>query len=203
MKFSNIALCAIIFVSLTTVGCGSSPCCSGHGNEASSQPAAEVKTAASSETKTAESVVVQSQAVAKPKMIEFGSKQCKACKAMEPVMENLKKSHSEVFDIEFVDVWLPENKIIAKSYEISSIPTQVFLNSAGKEVSRNTGFFSEESILAKWRELGVDIDVNKTDTPAAATSEEATENDSGSASPDATTDVSDGEMKSSEPPTED
>ena len=86
--------------------------------------------------------------------------------AMEPVMENLKISHSEVFDIEFVDVWLPENQTFAKSYSTSSIPTQVFLNAAGKEIARNTGFFSEESILAKWRELGVDVDANKTDTPA-------------------------------------
>jgi thioredoxin 1 len=109
-------------------------------------------------------------------MIEFGSKQCKACQAMEPVMENLKKSHSEVFDIEFVDVWLPENQVFAKSYSISSIPTQVFLDSAGKEVSRNTGFFSEESILTKWRELGVDVDAKKADAPVNTTSEEPTGN---------------------------
>ena len=166
MKFSNIAFCAVIFLALATAGCGASPCCPGHGGENSSQPAADAKAAAPAETKVTESVADQSQAAARPKMIEFGSKQCKACKAMEPVMENLKKSHSEVFDIEFVDVWLPENQTFAKSYSISSIPTQVFLNAAGKEIARNTGFFSEESILAKWRELGVDVDANKTDTPA-------------------------------------
>jgi len=160
MKFSNIALCAIIFISFATAGCAAGSCCSGHESEASSQPAAAAKAAAPSETRGAESVVIQPQATAKPRMIEFGSKQCKACKAMEPVMESLKKSHSEAFEIEFVDVWLPENQTFAKSYNISSIPTQVFLDSAGKEIARNTGFFSEESILAKWRELGFDVDAD-------------------------------------------
>ncbi|KAF1079251.1 MAG: hypothetical protein GQF41_4447 [Candidatus Rifleibacterium amylolyticum] len=175
MKFNKTVICAIFFISLAMVGFGAGPCCPGHDSDSTStqlpaktEAAAATEEAAdtSVEKNIAESAVVEPQTAAKPKMIEFGSKQCKACKAMEPVMENLKKSHSEVFDIEFVDVWLPENQTFAKSYSISSIPTQVFLNAAGKEIARNTGFFSEESILAKWRELGVDVDANKTDTPA-------------------------------------
>jgi thioredoxin 1 len=172
MKFCKIALCAVIFLSLTTVESVFSQCCPGHGSETASQSTTAANAASVSEAGDSESVAVQPQAAVKPKMLEFGSKQCKACKAMEPVMENLKKSHSEVFDIEFVDVWLPENQMFAKSYSISSIPTQVFLNSAGKEVSRNTGFFSEESILTKWRELGVDVDAKAPDAPAITASEE-------------------------------
>ena len=172
MKFNNTAICAIFFVSLATAGFGAGPCCSGHASDTTSKPLPAASAAAVTETadtsiekNTAESTAVQPQSFAKPRMIEFGSKQCKACKAMEPVMESLKESHSDIFDIEFVDVWLPENQAFAKSHGISSIPTQVFLDSTGKELARTTGFFSEESILAKWRELGVDVDANKTDTP--------------------------------------
>jgi len=177
MKFSNIALCVILFISLATAGSAASSCCPDHGSESDSQSPAAAKAASATEATGSESVAIQPPAVLKPKMLEFGSKQCKACKAMEPVMENLKKSHSEVFDIEFVDVWLPENQIFAKSYNISSIPTQVFLDSAGKELSRNTGFFSEDSVLARWRELGVNVDAKTPDTPATATSEVTSGND--------------------------
>lgn len=79
-------------------------------------------------------------------------------------MTNLKGSHSEIFDIDFIDVWIPANQMFAKSYNIQSIPTQVFLDANGKEVFRHTGFFSEEEILAKWREVGVDVDADKSAT---------------------------------------
>jgi hypothetical protein len=42
-------------------------------------------------------------------------------------------------------------------YKISLIPTQIFFDAAGKERFRHEGFFSKEDILAKWKELGVDL----------------------------------------------
>lgn len=92
-----------------------------------------------------------------PKMIDFGSKQCKACKAMEAVLESCMKNHAENFLTEFVDVWVAENQMLAKSFKIQSIPTQVFLDPDGKEVFRHVGFISEEDILGKWQELGFDF----------------------------------------------
>ncbi|MGM0600960.1 MAG: thioredoxin family protein [Candidatus Rifleibacteriota bacterium] len=93
-----------------------------------------------------------------PRMVDFGSKQCKACKAMEPVLETCKDKYSDKFKTEFVDVWQPENQTFAKTHQIKSIPTQVFFNEEGKELFRNTGFISEEEILAKWAELGFDFE---------------------------------------------
>lgn len=112
---------------------------------------------------------------AMPKVIDFGSKQCKACKAMEPVLESLMKNHADKFITEFVDVWMPENVALAKSHGISSIPTQVFFGADGKELFRNTGFISEEQILAKWQELGVTFAAGETKAaaPVATTSEKA------------------------------
>jgi thioredoxin 1 len=37
------------------------------------------------------------------------------------------------------------------------IPTQIFYDATGKELDRHTGFFGKEDILAKWKELGVDL----------------------------------------------
>jgi thioredoxin 1 len=146
-------------MTLFQTGCGADP------QPTDSKPAAVLTPAAQTTAPTVTpATATESQTNAKPKMLEFGSKQCQACKAMEPVMTNLKGSHSEIFDIDFIDVWIPANQMFAKSYNIQSIPTQVFLDANGKEVFRHTGFFSEEEILAKWREVGVDVDADKSAT---------------------------------------
>ncbi len=89
-----------------------------------------------------------------PRLVDFGAKQCKACKAMETVLESCMKKHADKFQTEFIDVWIPENQALAKSHQIQSIPTQIFFNEEGKELFRHTGFISEEDILARWQELG-------------------------------------------------
>lgn len=130
----------------------------GCGNAApESNPATAANASASIEMAAPAQNVSSEQAVvsAKPKMIDFGSKQCQACKAMEPVLESLAKNHAEKFITEFIDVWVPENQAFAKSHNISSIPTQVFFDADGKEIYRNTGFISEEAVLAKWAEYGL------------------------------------------------
>ena len=40
-------------------------------------------------------------------------------------------------------------------------PTQIFFKSDGKEAFRHEGFFGKEDILAKWKELGVDLSGSK------------------------------------------
>lgn len=98
-----------------------------------------------------------------PRFIDFGSKQCKACKAMEPILASLEQKYSDKFKTEFVDVWVPENETLAKSYGIETIPVQVFLNAEGKEVYRNTGFISEAEVIARFADLGL---ISAATTPA-------------------------------------
>lgn len=88
------------------------------------------------------------------RLVDFGSKQCRACKAMESVLAACEEKYSDKFITEFIDVWLPENQDSAKQHQIRSIPTQVFFNESGEELYRHVGFISEEDILAKWAELG-------------------------------------------------
>lgn len=92
-----------------------------------------------------------------PRLVDFGSKQCRACKAMEPVLESCASNHADKFKTEFIDVWQAENQAFAQAHQIQSIPTQVFFNEEGKELFRHTGFISEEDILAKWQELGYEF----------------------------------------------
>jgi thioredoxin 1 len=90
-----------------------------------------------------------------PQLVDLGAGKCIPCKLMAPILAELKRDYADRFTTEFVDVW--ENPDAGKPYNIQVIPTQVFFDAEGKERFRHEGFFGKEDILAKWKELGVDV----------------------------------------------
>jgi thioredoxin 1 len=90
-----------------------------------------------------------------PRLVDLGAGKCIPCKMMAPILEELKKEYSGKFEVEFIDVW--EDAGAGMKYGIRVIPTQIFYDGKGKELFRHEGFFSKEDILAKWKELGVDV----------------------------------------------
>jgi thioredoxin 1 len=88
-----------------------------------------------------------------PRLVDLGAGKCIPCKAMKPILEDLRANYAGVFKTEFIDVW--ENEGAKAQYKVNLIPTQIFFGADGKELFRHEGFFSKEDILAKWRELGV------------------------------------------------
>ena len=71
------------------------------------------------------------------------------------MLDELKKEYAGKLEVEFIDVW--ENPDAGKQYGIEVIPTQIFYDADGKELFRHIGFFAKDDILAKWKELGVDL----------------------------------------------
>ena len=90
-----------------------------------------------------------------PRLIDLGADTCIPCKAMAPILAELKRDYAGRMDVEFIDV--RKNPDAGTAHEIRIIPTQIFYDASGKELFRHTGFFGKEDILAKWNELGVDI----------------------------------------------
>ena len=90
-----------------------------------------------------------------PRLVDLGAGKCIPCKMMAPILEELKKEYAGRMEVEFIDVWA--NPGAGEKYGIKMIPTQIFYDSAGKELFRHEGFYSKEDILAKWKELGVDL----------------------------------------------
>ncbi|MHC4075166.1 MAG: thioredoxin family protein [Planctomycetota bacterium] len=91
-----------------------------------------------------------------PLLLDFGASKCIPCKMMAPVLEELKKDYTGTFNVEFIDVW--KNPDEAKKYGIKIIPTQIFFDVAGKELFRHEGYFSKADILAKWKQLNVNLE---------------------------------------------
>jgi hypothetical protein len=74
---------------------------------------------------------------------------------MAPILEELRRDYAGKMIVEFIDVW--QNPAAGEKYGIQMIPTQIFYDAAGKERFRHTGFYGKEDMLAKWKELGVDL----------------------------------------------
>jgi thioredoxin 1 len=81
---------------------------------------------------------------------------------MKPILDDLKANYADRFTTVFIDVW--ENREAGKQYGVEVIPTQIFYDAEGKELFRHVGFYGQEEILAKWKELGVDASAKPSTT---------------------------------------
>ncbi len=96
-----------------------------------------------------------SQREALPRLVDLGASTCIPCKMMKPILDDFRANFAGHFKTEFIDVW--ENPDAGKQYGINVIPTQIFYDAQGKELFRHEGFLGKEDILAKWKELGVEL----------------------------------------------
>ena len=86
-------------------------------------------------------------------LVDLGANACIPCKLMAPIMTKLEKDYQGKAAVVFVDVWkFPEQ---AKPFNIQVIPTQIFYDKTGKEVSRHEGFMSEKDIVSQLKKMGV------------------------------------------------
>ena len=99
------------------------------------------------------------QTKALPKLLDLGAGKCIPCKMMAPILEEMKKEYAGTLEVEFIDVW--KNPDAGKQYGIEVIPTQIFYDATGKELFRHIGFYAKADILAKWKELGVNLKTGK------------------------------------------
>jgi thioredoxin 1 len=90
-----------------------------------------------------------------PKLLDLGAGKCIPCKAMAPILEDLKQEYAGRMEVEFIDVWL--NPEVSKQHGIEIIPTQIFYSAEGKELFRHVGFYGKQDILSKWKDLGIDL----------------------------------------------
>lgn len=145
-------------------GSATSPTTPPAGSSASKSQAQTVATPATEKPEsTARSQTVEevapsenSERTALPRFVEVGAEKCIPCRMMQPILTELRQEYAGQLQVDFVDVWQhPEQ---ADEYRIRSIPTQIIYDSHGKEVFRHIGFWPKDEILAKLRELGIDLD---------------------------------------------
>ena len=98
-----------------------------------------------------------------PRLVDLGADKCIPCKAMAPILIELHTKYAGRMQVDFIDVW--KNPGAGDPYNIRAIPTQVFFDGSGKELTRHEGFISKEDILATWKRYGFDFGPAGVPTP--------------------------------------
>ncbi|CAN5605258.1 hypothetical protein BH11CYA1_BH11CYA1_42170 [soil metagenome] len=81
-----------------------------------------------------------------PTVIDFYANWCQPCKQLDTALAKVKTTYGEKVTFMRVDVDDPNSQPLMDQYEVSPIPTVVFLNPEGEVVSYSIGSSSEGSI---------------------------------------------------------
>jgi thioredoxin 1 len=89
----------------------------------------------------------------RPTLADFGKGWCVPCRMMEPVLKRAGQNYRGKANIVFVD--MEEYGNLARQYRIAAMPTQIFFDAQGKEVTRHLGYMGTEDIERELAALGV------------------------------------------------
>ena len=82
-----------------------------------------------------------------PMMIELYSSDCSICKKMRALVDSIiAQCDKKGVRVTMVDVSLPENRHLATTYRLIGVPTFIFLDAKGEEVSRLVGEQNEKTL---------------------------------------------------------
>ena len=91
----------------------------------------------------------------KPQIIKFTSLMCLDCKKLGTVMKDVYPKYSN--KINLIEVQVQDDNDYTKKqvekYNITLVPTMIFINSKGKKVSRIEGFLEKEKLEKMMKEL--------------------------------------------------
>ncbi|MCX5805411.1 MAG: thioredoxin family protein [Proteobacteria bacterium] len=94
-----------------------------------------------------------------PVLIDVGSKGCAACTMMEPILDELDEEYTQSLRVEFID--MRKDSYAGNWHRIRVIPTQIFYDASGKEITRHMGTISKEQILEVFKKYGIEIKRDK------------------------------------------
>ncbi len=84
-------------------------------------------------------------------MVDLGARSCIPCKMMAPILEELKKEYEGKAAVIFVDVY--QSPAEAKRFNVSIMPTQIFFDKKGQEITRHLGFMAKKDIVEQLDKL--------------------------------------------------
>jgi thioredoxin 1 len=94
----------------------------------------------------------QVAATSLPKLWDFWATWCPPCKEMKPAIEALQQEYAGRIEIRSIDV--DQDKELAQKFGVEAIPTLVFLDAKGNELSRIVGLVPKDTILGRFRTHG-------------------------------------------------
>lgn len=89
-----------------------------------------------------------------PTLAEFGRGTCAPCKAMKPILEELAVDYKGKLNVVVVEI--DDHMDQTGEHGIMAIPTQIFFDSSGQEITRHIGFYAKEDIIAQLKAMGIE-----------------------------------------------
>ena len=89
----------------------------------------------------------------KPTLAEFGWRECVPCKSMRIILEETEEEYKGMLNVVIVEI--PFNEDLAEKYGIRVMPTQIFFDNKGEEITRHAGFLPKEEIVAQLQKIGI------------------------------------------------
>ncbi|MBY0356402.1 MAG: thioredoxin fold domain-containing protein [Candidatus Obscuribacterales bacterium] len=83
---------------------------------------------------------------ARPKVLEFYATWCEPCKQLQQVIDKAKGTYGDKVEFISYNVDDPQTEKIVEDYEVSPIPTVIFLNPANEVVSYSIGYSGATAI---------------------------------------------------------
>jgi thioredoxin 1 len=102
---------------------------------------------------TRDNPVDKARSSGKSSVIQFDAPASPPGKIMQPFLEDLQKKYPDTLNVVFVN--LSEEQILGARYGVREVPTLVFYDKTGKEISRNSGMLSAEELAQQIAKIGV------------------------------------------------
>ena len=90
----------------------------------------------------------------RPLLVQFTGDYCLACHVMEPDLMEVRKRYRGELDVAVVNIDRPEFEKLAKYFVIEAVPSQRYVDAAGKIVYAHTGIESQQGLINRFKQLG-------------------------------------------------
>src|SRR5574344_284267 len=91
----------------------------------------------------------------KPQIIKFTSAMCLDCQKLNGVMKQVYPKYSDKLTL--IEIHVQENtdynKEMIRKYNVTLVPTMVFINSKGKKIARTEGFMDKSQLEKRMKDL--------------------------------------------------
>lgn len=85
-------------------------------------------------------------AEAKPKVLEFYASWCDPCNKLKPIVEKAKETYGDKVEFIRYNIDDPKAEKIIEDYEVSPIPTLIFLDSSNQVITYSVGYSGENGL---------------------------------------------------------
>jgi thiol-disulfide isomerase/thioredoxin len=82
----------------------------------------------------------------KPKVLEFYASWCEPCQKLKPIIDKAKLDYKDKVDFVAYDIDKPQSEKIVEDYEVSPIPTLIFLDSSNQVITYSIGYSGENGL---------------------------------------------------------